>query len=180
MSHWALPDIILLKSHHSMICHWEMEKTMCSKIISITKEHKKMYLLEKLQRLHFSTPNSEWHWPLTISPWHLLSKHRFIFVWDAVLLHPKTLKTWKENKRWSSGMSFTYYYYHKFFMNTSKIIKDCVLTVNDVMLLDYNQFIGDYRNRFQTHWRAFTHWISNPGWQNIPSFTQRRLTISQT
>lgn len=47
-------------------------------------------------------------------------------------------------------MSFTYYYYHKFFMNTSKIIKDCVLTVNDVMLLDYNQFIGDYRNRFQT------------------------------
>lgn len=48
-------------------------------------------------------------------------------------------------------MSFTYYYYNKFFMNTSKIIKDCVLTVNDVMLLDYNQFIGDYRNRFQTH-----------------------------
>lgn len=42
-------------------------------------------------------------------------------------------------------------------MNTSKIIKDCVLTVNDVMLLDYNQFIGDYRNRFQTHRRAFTH-----------------------
>lgn len=162
-----------------MICHWEMEKTMCSKIISITKEHKKMYLLEKLQRLHFSTPNSEWHWPLTISPWHLLSKHRFIFVWDAVLLQ-KHWKHGRTNKRWSSGMSFTYYYYHKFFMNTSKIIKDCVLTVNDVMLLDYNQFIGDYRNRFQTHWRAFTHWISNPGWQNIPSFTQRRLTISQT
>lgn len=35
-------------------------------------------------------------------------------------------------------MSFIYYYYYKFFMNISKIIKDCVLIVNDVMFLDYN------------------------------------------